>query len=185
MSESSDQEVEFDGHSSGASSPVDHVFGDSRVSPLASASPLRSASDTCLKPIVENKPLSNGGAIPEQAPRDGLSSPVKVTEDQNPPRVKAQHTGGIAYYSTHKKGNYIVFSEYSAPELGYLMEEYQFGCVDLLEQVNEWDFPIFDLEVSSKGHILSQVSGGRGGGRGVSHYCVTIRWPTSCSWRLG
>ena len=64
----------------------------------------------------------------------------------------------------------IIFSKYTPQDYNYPIEEYSSSDIKVLEEVSNWDFPIFELKEKAGNHILSQVREGRKGGgqvRGV------------------
>lgn len=51
-----------------------------------------------------------------------------------------------------------LFNALVLPSTDYSLMEYQHSEIDVLDQVMEWDFPIFDLNEKSGKNILSQVN---------------------------
>ena len=51
-----------------------------------------------------------------------------------------------------------LFNALVLPSTDYSLMEYQHSEIDVLDQVMEWDFPIFDLNEKSGKNILSQAS---------------------------
>lgn len=50
-----------------------------------------------------------------------------------------------------------LFNPLVVPSKDYDLSDYQHNTMEVLEQVMEWDFPIFELEQVAGGHILSHV----------------------------
>ena len=115
-------------------------------------SPLRTNSSLSLKPIAENGSESGVRSL-------DLSSTQVVSSDVDNMTPKQQQVVGVKHYSNTKRGSFVMFSQYTQPDMDYSMDEYEDDSIEALEHVAEWDFPIFDLEASSDGHILSQVRG--------------------------
>ena len=112
-------------------------------------SPLRTNSSSSLMPIAENSSTVVSSL--------DLSSTIALSSDTDNSTPK-QQTVGVKHYKNTKRGSCVMFKQYTQPDMNYSMEEYEDDSIEALEHVAEWDFPIFDLEASSDGHILSQVS---------------------------
>jgi hypothetical protein len=59
---------------------------------------------------------------------------------------------------TIAKGGVNLFNHLITPPMDYSLDDYQQNNIELLDQVMEWDFPIFEMEKVAGDHILSQMA---------------------------
>ena len=105
-------------------------------------------------------PISRGRSytLPRNMRLNPFSGEVERLERSK--NVGPTHDEQVSVKSYH---SLVIFSKYSSPNYGYSIEEYASSNISVLDQVANWDFPIFELREKAGDHILSQVRKGVGG----------------------
>nr|BAA34309.1 EFPDE3 [Ephydatia fluviatilis] len=112
----------------------------------------------CIDERAES-PTSRGRSytLPRNMRLNPFSGEVESLE-QNKKRLSPAivHTSSEQVAMSYQ--SLVIFSKYTSPNYDYLIEEYSSNNVAVLDEVANWDFPIFELREKSGDHILSQMA---------------------------